>query len=48
LFKAWGFLPLLVELEKAACPYKYRKDLIFPLFFKEKPACTQPNFRSKQ
>ncbi|MFM7864065.1 MAG: hypothetical protein ACKPHU_07615, partial [Planctomycetaceae bacterium] len=39
LFKAWGFLPLLVELEKSACPHKYRMDLIFPLFFfTEKPA----------
>ena len=36
LFKAWGFLPLLVELEKTACPHKYRMDLIFPLFFSQK------------
>ena len=26
LFKARGFLPSSVELEKAACPHKYRKD----------------------
>jgi hypothetical protein len=32
-------LPLLVELEKSACPHKYRMDLISPLFFfTEKPA----------
>jgi hypothetical protein len=31
LFKAWGVLPLLVELETAACPHKYRKDFFLPL-----------------
>ncbi|MFM8726690.1 MAG: hypothetical protein ACKON9_16375, partial [Planctomycetaceae bacterium] len=25
-FKAWGVLPLLLELEKAACPHKYTKN----------------------
>jgi hypothetical protein len=35
LFKAWGFLPLLVELEKAACPHKYRMGIFVGFWRRE-------------